>query len=173
MWQQLPHPNPPMIPPPRNGKPRNGLPSSVHYLWRDGSILMHTGHRVNDGLTANWATWKGLKGLDNSLYCDLHWGWGWVGRTRGRGRLGCLASISLYTSTETGASPSDVRACIAFLYWPSSIARRERLTLATREDSSDTFLCLPRQWLSLSSPIPPPRTRDPGCHLLVTFPKKK
>ena len=53
-----------------------------------------------------------------------------VARLGGWGDWGCLASISSYTSTEAGVSPSDVRDCIAFLYWPSSIARRARLALA-------------------------------------------
>ena len=95
-----------------------------------------------------------------------------VARLGGWGDWGCLASISSYTSAEAGASPSDVRDCIAFLYWPSSIARRARLALATREDSEVTFLGLPRRWLSLSSPTSTSDQRprmSPAFHLRIRF----
>ena len=37
----------------------------------------------------------------------------------GRGAWGCLANISLSTSGEALATPSERRAWRAFLYWPS------------------------------------------------------
>ena len=47
----------------------------------------------------------------------------------GMGDCGYLASISSKFSVESGATPSEIRAWIAFLYWPASIARFARLPL--------------------------------------------
>ena len=126
------------------------------------------------GPKAGWAgcgtVRERLQSLDDIHLRNLDWGWGWGSGGGRRIYLGCFANISAYTSAEAWASPSEVRAWVAFLYWPSSMARRARLALAARRDSAVIFLGFLRRWVSLSSSS---STSDkspmmsPTCHLLI------
>ena len=51
--------------------------------------------------------------------------------------IGCLASISARTSLDGWARPAEERDCRAFLYCPSSTARRALMALPRQRDSGE------------------------------------
>ena len=125
-------------------------------LKLDGPGAEPLGNDFRALMTSTSATWTGGGAGAVGVGGELTWG--------------CFANISAYTSAEAWASPSEVRAWVAFLYWPSSMARRARLALAARRDSAVIFLGFLRRWVSLSSSS---STSDqspmmsPACHLLI------
>ena len=92
-------------------------------------------------------------------------GTGLEGRARGAD-CGCLLSISCRASSEGATNPSEVRAFIALLYWPSSTARFALLMLCLYWlEDEDWPLHLERHWPPAKASVHKV-TRSPSNHLL-------